>query len=54
MVVPSAGIHRLRILKTNKAVINYFGRWKADKMEAMQMRYDRMEIQESVEATAAM
>ena len=49
-----AGIHRLRILKTNKAVINYFGRWKADKKEAMQMRYDRLAIQESVDATAAM
>ena len=49
-----AGIHRLRILKTNKDVINYFGRWKADKKEAMQMRDDRMAIQENVEATAAM
>ena len=49
-----AGIHRLRILKTDKDVINYFGRWKADKKEAMQMRYDRMAIQESVNATAAM
>ena len=49
-----AGIHRLRILKTNKDVINYFGRWKANKKEAMQMRYDRMAIQESVNVTAAM
>ena len=49
-----AGIHRLRILKTDKDVINYFGRWKADKKEAMQMRYDRMAIQERANATAAM
>ena len=49
-----AGIHRLRILKTNKDVVNYFGRWKADKKEAMQMRYDRLAIQESADATAAM
>ena len=49
-----AGINRLRILTTNKDVINYFDRWKTDKKEEMQMRCDRTAIKESVNATAAM
>ena len=49
-----AGIHRMRLLKVDKNVINYFGRWKAGKREAMQVRYDKLAISESVAAVAAM
>ena len=49
-----AGIHRLRQLEVNDKIINYFGRWKADKREAMQVRYDRLAISESVGASARM
>ena len=49
-----AGIHRMRRLKIDKDVINYFGRWKAGKEEAMQVRYDKLAISESVAAVAAM
>ena len=48
------GIHRMRLLKVDKDVINYFGRWKAGKREAMQVRYDKLAISESVAAVAAM
>ena len=44
----------MRLLKVDKDVINYFGRWKAGKREAMQVRYDKLAISESVAAVAAM
>ena len=49
-----AGIHRLRQLEVNDKIINYFGRWKADKRETMQVRYGRLAISESAGASARM
>ena len=49
-----AGIHQQRVRKINKDVMDYFGRWKTDKKEAMQIRYGRLSIQENVGASAAM
>ena len=44
----------MRLLRVDKDVVNYFGRWKAGKREAMQVRYDKLAISESVAAVAAM
>ena len=46
------GIHRLRVAGVKPEIVDYFGRWKNRGVSPMQARYDRLAIEESVEASS--